>query len=400
MPATATLVMPQIHAALAHTLQHVDGFADDELGRALVELSRAQAMLDAVKARATHRWNGLGYWAFVGAKNCAAWLAKECHLEPRAARRQVRHAKHLATMPETWQALAAGLITSEHVARFVAIDTPRTAEALRRDERALVDVAKRASWSEFCRQIELWSHHVDVDGATPRTEKRQVHLSRTIDGCWALNGWLDPVSGAIVDQELHRLERQMFKSDWSAAKEALGRDPLPGELGRTPGQRRADAPVEMARRSHTAPAGGRAPRPLISIAVGLPALQRMCEIRGGAAIHPAEAAALLDEAVIERLVFSNEGRTLTASPQRTFTGALRRAVEIRDRECFHAYCAEPADRCEVDHVIPWAQGGVTELANAQLACPFHNRARVGGATRVAKRAARGPLTPSLRTRGT
>ena len=55
--------------------------------------------------------------------------------------------------------------------------------------------------------------------------------------------------------------------------------------------------------------------------------------------------------------------------------ATRRAVLVRDRECFHELCDIPAEDCQVDHIEPWAAGGLTVEANGRPACAFHNRAR-------------------------
>ena len=61
--------------------------------------------------------------------------------------------------------------------------------------------------------------------------------------------------------------------------------------------------------------------------------------------------------------------------RRFFTGATRRAVEVRDRTCFHPSCDEPAERCQVDHVVPYEAGGPTTTENGRPACGFHNRWR-------------------------
>lgn len=50
-------------------------------------------------------------------------------------------------------------------------------------------------------------------------------------------------------------------------------------------------------------------------------------------------------------------------------------MELRDTECFHEFCEEPAERCQIDHVTPWAAGGATVEANGRVACAFHNRER-------------------------
>ena len=61
--------------------------------------------------------------------------------------------------------------------------------------------------------------------------------------------------------------------------------------------------------------------------------------------------------------------------RRLFSGATRRAVEVRDRECFDPTGDVPADQCQIDHVRPWAEGGLTTQANGRPACAYHNRHR-------------------------
>ena len=97
---------------------------------------------------------------------------------------------------------------------------------------------------------------------------------------------LDPLSGSTVAGELERLERELFEADWAEAKERLGGDPKVGDLTRTPDQRRADALVEMAKRSATAPADGRAPRPLFQPVLGSEQFRHLCELANGKVVSP------------------------------------------------------------------------------------------------------------------
>ena len=60
---------------------------------------------------------------------------------------------------------------------------------------------------------------------------------------WLGKVTLDPISGAVVADELERLERAMFEVEWSEARSSLGREPTTADLPRTSGQRRADALV-------------------------------------------------------------------------------------------------------------------------------------------------------------
>jgi 5-methylcytosine-specific restriction endonuclease McrA len=65
---------------------------------------------------------------------------------------------------------------------------------------------------------------------------------------------------------------------------------------------------------------------------------------------------------------------VSVSHRRRFTGALRRAIEVRDRHCAHpSGCEVPAHLCDVDHIVPWSQGGATSQENGRLLCSTHNR---------------------------
>ena len=84
----------------------------------------------------------------------------------------------------------------------------------------------------------------------------------------------------------------------------------------------------------------------------------------------------LNEAWVERVVFDGPDRIKNVGVRRrVFTGATRRAVQLRDGECFHPYCDQAAEECQIDHVKPWSQGGLTVEDNGRPACGFHNRER-------------------------
>ncbi len=193
---------------------------------------------------------------------------------------------------------------------------------------------------------------------------------------WLGQMTLDPVSGTIVAGELNRLEHDLFEADCAEAKERLGRTARIDELARTSAQRRADALVEMATRSATAPADGIRPAPLFSVLVGFETLQgRICELENGTVLPPAALAPWLDSAYFERAVFSLGNRVDVSVRARLFTGGTRRAIELRDRMCTHPYCYEPAESCQGDHIETWAEGGLTTQENGRLLCGFHNRLR-------------------------
>ena len=193
---------------------------------------------------------------------------------------------------------------------------------------------------------------------------------------WLGQMTLDPIKGAIVSNELIRLEAEMFEADWAEAKARLGRDPRLDELARTPAQRRADAMCEMATRSKAMPADARRPEPLFSILVDYPTLSgRVCELANGAVVSPGSLVPWLDQAWFERIVFTPNPRIECSATPRFFTGATRRAIELRDQVCAHEFCEARAEQCQIDHIVPYSKGGPTTQENGQVLCAFHNRLR-------------------------
>jgi hypothetical protein len=186
------------------------------------------------------------------------------------------------------------------------------------------------------------------------------------------NGYLgemrfDPISGAIVSKEHTRLEQELFEADRAEAKERLGRDPCIDELARTPAQRRADAMVEMAVRSAAANmVQGRRPEPLFTVLIDYPTLfGRICQLEQGSVVTPGSVLSWMDAATFERIVFAPGKRAECSITSRFFTGATRRAIEVRDLQCQHEFCDRRAEECEIDHIVPYSQGGPTEQENGQ-----------------------------------
>jgi hypothetical protein len=350
-------------------------------GESVVELHRCLARLEAATTRATAAFDAGGEWASDGARTAAAWVAGRCRLPASSARRRVRLGRALRHLPATEAAWLAGAVGEAQVAALARARTPATEETMAGDEEMLVGEATRLGFESFTRVLAYWSHHADPDGVEADAERerdsRRVHLSQSFGRSWFLDGLLDPISGAVVDNALRRIEQELFEADWAEARARLGEAAGVADLGRTAAQRRADALVEMARRAGAVPQGARRPEPLFTVVVGYETFAgRMCQLANGTVVTPGSLVPWLDEAWVERVVFDSPSRVVdVGAARRAFTGATRRAVEVRDQQCFHPLCTIPADECEVDHVEPWSAGGATAAANGRVACGHHNRAR-------------------------
>lgn len=377
--ADVTSLLDAVSGALAQV--DPDGLTSTELSDAVLQVQRLRAQLEAVEARLLARWDADRVWQDSGAKSGAAWLARMQRLPTQTTRQRIRHARALRSLPEVEAAWAAGELDRTHLITMLGARTPRTRQAFETDHKELLESARTRGFVDFKRHCDLWEAIVDPDGAEQGADDdraaREVHLSQSFGGMWFGRVTLDPISGDIVHTTLAMIERELFDADWTDAKQRLGHDPLIVDLARTPAQRRADALVEMATRARTAPADGRRPAPLFTVLVGYETFAGpLLELFNRTTITPGTAARHLDGADIERIVFDSPSRVIDVGAKRRFvTGALRRAIEVRDRTCFHPYCDEVPERPEIDHILEHANGGLTTQENTRLGCGFHNRRR-------------------------
>ena len=349
-------------------------------GAAIVELLQLQSRFESFVTEATTAFEAGEEWAADGAKTAASWIATRCHISRRVAKRRVRLGRTLRHLPVCAQAWREGAIGTDQVEAIASARRHRTEVSMAHDEAMLVAQATEMGFDDFNRALDYWKQLADPDGAEASDEERKasrdVFLESSFSGMWLGQMTLDPVSGAIVSNELNRLEHDLFEADCAEAKERLGRTGRLDELARTSGQRRADALVEMATRSRTAPADGIRPAPLFSIFIGYETLHgRICELENGTVLHPSVLTPWMESAYFERAIFSLGNRIDVSVRARLFTGGTRRAIELRDRICTHPYCYEPADNCQGDHIEPYASGGLTTQDNGRLLCGFHNRLR-------------------------
>jgi hypothetical protein len=352
-------------------------------GETIVGLQRLQSQISYALSTSVAEFDQWGEWATSGAKTSTAWIDTICHLPKKEARAELRRGKALAGLPVAAQAWRAGEIGPAQVDALLRVKSPVTEEALARDEGLLVGYARDMKFAHFSKALEYWEEMADQDGtdaaALARQERRDAYVVPGPGGYFGTMRF-DVIEGAIVAGELERLEEELYQADWAEAKERLGREPHPHELARTRAQRGADAMVEMATRSASARATtGRRPEPLFSVVVDYPTLLgRICQLEQGPVVPLGSLLPYMGAANFERIVFSPGKRAECSVTARFFTGATRRAVEVRDLECCHEFCDLPAHQCQLDHMVPHSHGGPTTQENGQVLCKFHNRLRYDG----------------------
>jgi hypothetical protein len=96
-------------------------------------------------------------------------------------------------------------------------------------------------------------------------------------------------------------------------------------------------------------------------------------IAGGARVSAETSRRLACDAGRRAMTYDENGSTLDVGRRsRTVPAAIRRALEHRDRRCRFPGCE--LRYCDAHHIVHWADGGTTALANLVLLCRRHHRA--------------------------
>ena len=265
--------------------------------------------------------------------------------------------RNLEQLPATREAFAAGEL-SGHQAREIAA----AASAAPETESTLLDTARVetvARLRERCREVIAAADH-DPDADERLHRSRYLRHWTDPDGAVRVDGRLTPDAGArllaVVDVRARAMHDQARRTGNPERREAYA----------------ADALVSLAESS--APG----PRAVVHVHVDSSAWERgrtvqgeSCRIPGIGPVPVSAARRLAGDGIVKAVL--DEGADVRAVSHlgRTINARVRTALESRDQSCVVPGC-EQRDRLEIDHLKPFAEGGVTALANLARLCRYHH----------------------------
>jgi len=333
------------------------------LGQELKELFRHRNRCDAEIQRRLLRLDKTEAYAADGSLTAKAWLRWNCNLTHGQASDRVEVARQMQSLPVTTQALAEGDISYQHAA-LIARTAQRLGSLWPADaEEILVTAAKEVDPVRLrCATMQL-RHCLEPDGvlddATAGDDRRFLHLNQTFGGIFVLNGQFGADDGATLKAALMSVLRPPADND-----------------DRSPGQRRADALIDLARRqldSGTLPETG-GQKPHITVNVQMTTLAKepgspAAEMEWSQFPVPAETARRIAcDCSLTPIVDGEPYETSRVVP-----GAMRRALAARDKHCRFPGCDLPPAWTDAHHIQHWADGGPTKLFNLILMCRRHHR---------------------------
>ncbi|NLU83179.1 HNH endonuclease signature motif containing protein [Rhodococcus sp. HNM0569] len=382
--------------------------SDGELRAEAVELSRVIAGLQARRVAVMREVEVRRVAVEAGYRDGAAWLAAHTLLEIGEARGIVALAGALLREPESAEAVASGAVSARHAQIMWsffehlpggfpnAVEEPEAFAQARQECREAFFLASgiRGTVGGMRRVKDTLDATFDTGEVrhSERTDLNRFDLSRTLNGRYLLRGDLDAESGELLQAALSKLSAPRPAEDGT-------RDPRP------PSQRRADALTEVVRRFLGAGLTGdeAGERPHLTVVIRERDLREQgVHIRSedggtedtkgrdrgggsgsgirvpwtpwGGTLSIAAARKTACDSGVTPVVVDDVGVPLwMGRTTRLVTQSQRRALRVRDRGCAFPGCGAPTGWTEAHHVVPWIDGGPTDLDNLVLLCTHHHR---------------------------
>jgi Domain of unknown function (DUF222)/HNH endonuclease len=353
-----------------------------------------------------------GGWASWEMPSCAAWLSWKCQIAPGTAREHVRVARLLGAFPLIREQFAAGRLSYAKVRALTRIVTPET-------ERDLVEMATPMTAGQLERFAR--AHRRVSRGEQGEASRRRKLTWRYDERGIGITVWLPPAEGAVVLQAVRAWTGDVdhphdpeagdgpprTRAELLEARDAGngigwdGENP-PWQRDKTPAADMADAIVGICggylsgRAAEadnpdtyqviihagtgaitgsedpgvSAETPGADPGP--AVPVSHPAHPARCHVEDGPALSPATAQMIACNATISAMLHDVGGNVLNVGRRtRRPSAALRRAARERDSyRCRFPGCQ--SRRIDLHHVVFWANGGQTKLANLICLCKRHH----------------------------
>ncbi|OBJ11869.1 hypothetical protein A5624_00665 [Mycobacterium sp. 1482292.6] len=314
-------------------------------------------------------------WAIDTEAAVGAEVAAELRISQGLAASRVRYARAMRErLPKVGAAFRAGdigyLMFQTIVFRTDLITDPQVLAAVDAELAATVARWPSLSQGRLAAQVDKVVARADADAVRRRKERaagREVWVAEMGEG-------LAHLEGTLLAPDAHALDRRLT----ALAATVCEHDP------RTRAQRRADALGALAGGADRlgcrcgradCVAGKRPAGPVVIHVVAERAAldgcgsAPACELGAEGLISPELVAELAGSATLVPLVHPGDA---PPEPGYVPSKALADFVRCRDLTCRWPGCDQPAVNCDLDHTIPYADGGPTHASNLKCYCRAHH----------------------------
>lgn len=338
----------------------------------LLNVATAEVVAAIAAALEDDSWQG---W---GINTPEQWVCLRAAVSAGRARRLVAMARALHGLPAAEAAFDEGALSEDQVHLLCKyVDPPHDVEVAELARFCTVQQLQRILPSvnppdpdpipEPPEPSVAPGHGGADEGTGDQPGRREVSFGHGDDGRWHGRAQLEPDEGALVEKALEASRRALL----------AGHDGPPHQVGW------ADALVHMAEMALTNIEGtGRLPADRYQVVIHLDAEHPERTRLHLGPLLPKGLADYLSCDATGRVIL-NVGGTPTEilARRRTVDDRLRLLVEQRDQRCRVPGCGRRR-RLHVHHLVHWADGGPTVMANLCCLCPAHHRLHHAGQLRI------------------
>ncbi|ABK70524.1 HNH endonuclease signature motif containing protein [Mycolicibacterium smegmatis] len=324
---------------------------------ALAELTGQRNAIDAKIVQIVAEIDRDGLWGATGARSISALVAWKTGASERNAKAIAAVAHRAEEFPRCVQGLGAGRLSLDQV----GVIAEGAADGSDEHYAALASVA---TVSQLRKAISL----EPKPEPEPKPDPRRSIRTNPGDGY------------TTYHITLPRLEAAKFDTALEASHEGLiarwEREQDPGDPA-VPMPDLVDAFMALVETGWDREATRRPHGQHTAVAVHVDLKSKVAALHLGPLLGDDERRLLTCDATCE-VWFELRGRVIgTGRATRTVNRRLRRALEHRDRCCVVPGCSATRG-LHAHHLVHWEDGGLTEMANLVLLCPYHHRAHHRG----------------------
>ena len=348
-----------LHKADPARTATTDAAAVVALGAEVERLGAAIKTLYAARAAESNVWRDSGH------RSAASWLASTSGTGLGEAIGTLETAERLTSLPKTTDALRTGQLSGSQLREITSAASRRPSV-----ESSLIAMASQNSLKglkDHCRKVKASASRGSDEDVRHEMIRRTRHFRHWTDedGAFCFGGRTTADDGARLVAAVETRANDLFNQ----ARQAGRRDPAGGYS--------VDALIELVTDGGGRKSKSKAPSSIV-IHVDGAALRRgkvakgeTCEIAGVGPVPLATVNRELPEAFVKVLVKDGVDVTTVCHAGRTISTHILSTLETRDQRCVVEGC-DVSHGLEAHHIVPFAQGGPSTLANLVRLCGFHH----------------------------
>jgi len=343
-----------------HAALDADGFRAWALG-----LQQQLDRLTVVHARVLAHGQDHGLFSGTGCRSMADWLAKEAGTSVGETLGKIRLANALDNSDALRSAVDSGEMSPATAGVIAAAVNQPPTGVTADDLDALVDTVKGSDPKQARAALEKWKHVYSESVETPEQREARLHSLRSLkfnapeDGMISGTFRLPTLNGREVMTAIGHLARKQSEDD-----------------DRTLEQRMADGLLALCDAYAKGTVTGGRERPQLILTANVETLTGQSNDPGRTLYGDLVPAHLIrryaENSDVHTVIKHGNNILALTTASRFASEAQWRALVARDGCCRWAGCNAPASKCEIDHLQPVEDGGLTELLNLVLFCRNHH----------------------------